>query len=71
MILYTIYIMSALGLVGLILSLAAALITAAFVDTFEIVTASVVVVGIVYVLFSRWMGIRGFCRSRISCTGGK
>lgn len=62
MILYTIYIMSALGLVGLILSLAAALITAAFVDTFEIVTASVVIVGIVYVLFSRWIGIRGFYR---------
>jgi hypothetical protein len=49
MILYMLYIMSAMGLVGLLLSLSGALIAAAFVDSFEIVTVSVVVVGIAYV----------------------
>jgi len=57
------YILSALGFVGLILSLAIALIVAAFVNSFEIVTASVVVTGVAYVLLSRWLGIRSSCKA--------
>lgn len=53
MILYILYIMSAMGLVGLILSLSGALIAASFVDSFEIVTVSVVVLGILYVFITR------------------
>jgi len=53
MILYMLYIMSAMGLVGLLLSMSGALIAAAFVDSFEIVTVSVVVVGIAYVFIMR------------------
>ena len=52
MILYMLYIMSAMGLVGLLLSLSGALIAAAFVDSFEIVTVAVVVVGIAYVFIT-------------------
>lgn len=61
--LYMLYILSALGFVGLILSLAIALIVAAFVSSFEIVTASVVVSGVAYVLLSRWLGIRSSCKA--------
>lgn len=61
--LYMLYILSALGFVGLILSLAIALIVAAFVSSFEIVTASVVVTGVAYVLLSRWLGIRSSCKA--------
>ena len=57
------YILSAQGLVGLIVSLAIALIAAAFVDSFEIVTASVVVAGVAYVILSRYMGIRKACKA--------
>ncbi len=53
MILYMLYIMSAMGLVGLLLSMSGALIAAAFVDSFEIVTVSVVVLGIAYVFIMR------------------
>lgn len=53
MILYLLYIMSAMGLVGLLLSMSGALIAAAFVDSFEIVTVSVVVLGIAYVFIMR------------------
>lgn len=63
MILYMLYILSAQGLVGLIVSLAIALIVAAFVDSFEIVTAGVVVAGVAFVIISRWMGIRTACRA--------
>lgn len=63
MILYMLYILSAQGLVGLIVSLAIALIVAAFVDSFEIVTAGVVVAGVAFVIVSRWMGIRTACRA--------
>lgn len=45
--------MSAMGLVGLLLSLSGALIAASFVDSFEIITASVVVLGISYVFITR------------------
>jgi hypothetical protein len=61
--LYLLYILSALGFVGLIMSLAIALIVAAFVDSFEIVTASVVVAGVAYVILSRWLGFRSACKS--------
>jgi hypothetical protein len=61
--LYMLYILSALGIVGLIMSLAIALIVAAFVESFEIVTASVVVVGIAYVIISRWLGIKSACKA--------
>lgn len=57
------YILSAQGLVGLIVSLAIALIAAAFVDSFEIVTASVVVAGVAYVILSRYMGVRMACKA--------
>jgi hypothetical protein len=63
MILYMLYILSAQGLVGLIVSLAIALIVAAFVDSFEIVTAGVVVAGVAFVIISRWMGVRSACRT--------
>lgn len=63
MALYMLYILSALGFVGLIMSLAIALIIAAFVNSFEIVTASVVVAGVAYVILSRWLGIRSACKS--------
>ncbi len=53
MLLYLMYIVSAMGLVGLLLSLSGALIAAAFVDTFEIVTVAVVVLGIAYVFIMR------------------
>ena len=53
MILYILFIMSAMGLVGLLLSLSGALIAASFVDSFEIITASVVVLGISYVFITR------------------
>lgn len=45
--------MSAMGLVGLLLSLSGALIAASFVDSFEIVTVSVVILGISYVFITR------------------
>ena len=63
MALYMLYILSALGIVGLIMSMAITLIVAAFVDSFEIVTASVVVVGVAYVIVSRWLGIKTACKS--------
>lgn len=63
MALYMLYILSALGFVGLIMSLAIALIIAAFVNSFEIVTASVVVAGVAYVILSRWLGLRSACKS--------
>lgn len=56
--LYSIYIMVTTGIAGVILSLAAGLIAAAFVNTFEIITASIVIVGVLYVLIVRWLSTR-------------
>ena len=61
LVLYTIYIMSAKGLVGLLVSLAGGLVIAAFVDKFEFIVAAVVVLGIVYVMGSNIINGRSFC----------
>lgn len=60
--LYSVYIMSALGLIGLLLSLAIGLISAAFFDAIEIVTSFIVILGILYVLITRWMTTRPILR---------
>jgi hypothetical protein len=54
--------MSSMGLLGILLSLAGGLIAAAFVDSIEIVTASVVVLGVLYVFISKRVGIRSACK---------
>lgn len=56
--LYSVYIMSAMGLTGLLLSLAIGLISAAFFDAIEIVTSFIVILGIFYVFLTRWMTTR-------------
>jgi hypothetical protein len=48
--LYSLYVLSSQGILGLLISFAIALITAAFVDKFEYIVISVLVIGLTYIL---------------------
>jgi hypothetical protein len=52
---YTVYILAVGGLPGLLLSLAAGLITAAFVDHLELIAVAMVVFGFLFVVVQRYM----------------
>jgi hypothetical protein len=65
--LYSVYILSALGIVGLLLSMSFGLIAASFLDDFELVTVTVVLLGLGYVIMTRWMGSRPI----VKCNAGK
>ena len=65
LILYLVYITSSLGIIGILLSLAGALIAAAFTNSIEIVTVAVVILGISYVFATRMVS------TRMLCAGGK
>jgi hypothetical protein len=53
LIVYTFYIIAAQGTAGLLISAAIGLITAAFVDTIEYVAATVIIIGLTYVMIMR------------------
>lgn len=67
LIIYSVYILSALGIVGLLLSLAGGLIAAAFFNDFELVTVAVVFTGLFYVIIARYMTSRPI----VKCGNGK
>jgi hypothetical protein len=67
LVLYSVYILSALGIVGLLLSMSFGLIAASFLDDFELVTVTVVLLGLGYVIMTRWFGSRPI----VKCNGSK
>jgi hypothetical protein len=62
--LYSLYILFMGGMSGLLLSLAVALLTAAFVDRLEYIAVSLVLFGMVYVLLLQRIMMRSYARSK-------